>query len=283
MKQGKNKELSEILHLPKENILSESPRYILFFAKKESIPLTFQIMHQDRRQSYGFFLQNKQLLIDEYDTYYDHILLWDKKNNQCVGGYRICIFPHHKTKGYLESRYEFAASFYKDYPCCYELSRSFVSTQYQKSFQALYLLWSGVKAYVVQNSVRHLIGEVTLPGHYSNLTKTAVIRFLRENFYKTHLIESIKPAFPAVIPLTKDEKALLEKINFHKMTFSELNQEIQKFEGDEQMFPVLMKKYLLAGAHVIQESIDPDFEGSLDFLFFFDTRKISEISFLKER
>jgi putative hemolysin len=122
---------------------------------------------------------------DSYDAYYKHIVLWDEKELEIIGSYRLGFCGDiMKTRGekalYNASLFDFSPEFREMLPASIELGRSFIQYRYWRS-NALDLLWKGIGALLAANPhVRYLFGAVSISDSYSLDAKNLLIRYYKK-------------------------------------------------------------------------------------------------------
>ena len=120
--------------------------------------------------------------IDEYDTIYKQLILWDDQDNEIVGAYRLADAGYIiKNKGldglYSASLFEFNAAILPILEQGAELGRSFVQPKYWGK-RSLDYLWYGIGSFLSQNShVRYLFGPVSLSNDMPKAAKDLLVYF----------------------------------------------------------------------------------------------------------
>lgn len=153
----------------------------------------------------------KEVDIDEYDTAeipYKQLIVWDKKENEILGGYRfinlnnIPVHQHSGLKLATQGLLKFSEKFIKEYlPYTIELGRSFVRPEVQssntsrKTLFALDNLWDGLGALIRHNpNVKYFFGKVTMYTHYEKFSRDLILYFMNHHFKdEKHLVYPIKP------------------------------------------------------------------------------------------
>ncbi|MBA4251712.1 MAG: GNAT family N-acetyltransferase [Chlorobiaceae bacterium] len=124
---------------------------------------------------------------DQHDQFYHHIVLWDDKELEIVGSYRIGlskdIIDNYGCGGlYTSSLFSFDENFQKLLPYSIELGRSFIQSRYWRS-NALDSLWQGIGIFLSQNpSIKFLFGPVSLSVNYSDDARYSIIYFYQKWF-----------------------------------------------------------------------------------------------------
>ena len=110
----------------------------------------------------------KKVDIDEYDTHFDQLIVWNPKDKIIIGGYRIQkmrILPFEWSP--LHHFFRFTEDFIANFiPHTVELGRSFIIPEYQNSRKgpfALDNLFDAIGAWLSKNpSLKYLVGKITL-------------------------------------------------------------------------------------------------------------------------
>lgn len=104
---------------------------------------------------------------DAYDTWYEHIVLWDERQKQVAGAYRISrgaqVLAERGIGGwYTASLFEYSEKAIARIAQGMELGRSFVVPAYWGG-RSIDYLWQGIGAYLAQHpGVRYLYGPVSI-------------------------------------------------------------------------------------------------------------------------
>lgn len=127
----------------------------------------------------------RRMDMDSFDAYYRHIVLWDNKDLEVAGSYRVGmgreILEHHGVKGfYSNTLFEFGPHFAEIVKTGVELGRSFVQEKYWSS-RALDCLWQGVGAFLRQHAeVQYLFGPVSISNTYPDVAKDLLTYYFRK-------------------------------------------------------------------------------------------------------
>ena len=130
--------------------------------------------------------------LDEFDYYYEHIILWDEKDLEIVGSYRVL-----KTKEALDTEelytatlFDYKEGFEKYFESGLELGRSFVQPKYWNS-RALDYLWQGIGAYLRTNpDIRYMFGPVSISRAYDDEAVSLLVYFYM--YYFGAKIQSVR-------------------------------------------------------------------------------------------
>jgi hypothetical protein len=125
--------------------------------------------------------------LDQYDTYYRHLVLWDDSDLQIVGAYRIGeaarIVSTRGCEGlYTHSLFAYSDAMQRYFPRALELGRSFVQPRYW-GMRSLDYLWYGIGAYLRRHPhIRYLFGPVSISDGYPRAAKNMLVHFYRHYF-----------------------------------------------------------------------------------------------------
>jgi putative hemolysin len=211
---------------------------------------------------------NRSLDLDEYDLYYDHLVVWDRVNQAFVGAYRIgngyYINGMFGQKGfYINSLFKMKREMRSVLRKSAELGRSFVVQDYQRHRLALFLLWKGILAYLAKHKqLNYIIGPVSISNEYRELSKDLIVSFLERNCWDERLARWVKPRHPFK-PHQKvvDKEALLSAVQHDVKVLDKI---ISDLEPKGYTMPVLLKKYLQQNAKIICFNSDHKFNDALD-------------------
>ncbi len=109
----------------------------------------------------------RRLDIDAYDSWYDHIVLWDAEAGEVAGAYRAAdcarVLGTHGLRGlYTATLFELDGLLLPTIERGMELGRSFVQPRYWGS-RSLEYLWFGIGAWLRQHPhIQHLFGPVSI-------------------------------------------------------------------------------------------------------------------------
>lgn len=109
----------------------------------------------------------RALDLDDYDSWYDHIVLWDDQAGAVAGAYRVArgaqVLARRGLAGlYTASLFDWSESALPRIAEGMELGRSFVAPAYWNS-RSIDQLWQGIGAYLARHrQVRYLFGAVSI-------------------------------------------------------------------------------------------------------------------------
>lgn len=221
---------------------------------------------------------NKSIDLDEYDLYYDHLILWDRKECKMAGAYRIGngpeIMSRYGARGlYTSSLFRMSRKMNPILSQSIELGRSFIVQEYQKHRLSLFLLWKGILFYLLANErFRYIIGPVSISNSYQEVSKELIIQFIERHYFDKELSQHVEPR-NAFRPKVKnvDTDVLLEA---SASDIKKMDKIIADIEPSSFTMPVLLKKYLQQNAKILAFNADPKFNNALDGLMLLDLHNL---------
>ena len=221
----------------------------------------------------------KQRDIDDFDYCYEHIILWDDKDLEIVGSYRIVkaseMIDAYGIDGlYSSTLFEYKTEFDKYLSSSIELGRSFIQPKYWNS-RALDYLWQGIGAYLRTNpDIRYMFGCVSISNSYSD-EAVALLVFFYMNYFGSN-IKSVQHYDSYIICESNKKKfnELFFKDDYAKDVLI-LKRELQLLG---YAIPTLYKQYSELcdnnGVEFIDFGRDKGFENCIDGFLVVDTHKL---------
>ncbi|WP_420933373.1 GNAT family N-acyltransferase [Alteromonas sp. A081] len=220
---------------------------------------------------------NKRRDIDQYDSHYYHLVLWDERDLEIVGAYRfgdakVLSEKGHPTGLYSATLFDYGENNEALFEQGLELGRSFIQPRYWGK-RSLEYLWFGIGVFLSRYpKYRYLFGAVSLSNAYPDTAKDLLVQF-----YSTY--------FPA-----KFGNATC------KHPFSPAREPLHLFTGDDYKAEFTILKHLLAnmgvnvptlykqyseiakadGVAFLGFNVDPDFNDCIDGLVVVDALAITE-------
>lgn len=273
--------LREIQSLKRDHVILRTPPYILLVCNLEGFPAVRQELGRQREITFRLVGESTGHAydIDDFDTYYEQLIIWDDVAHRLVGGYRFgCgdkIFSTYGRKGfYIQCFFDIDPAFDEYLPKCLELGRSFIIEDYQRKNLPLYLLWKGILAYMVKHpQYKYLIGPVSISRYYSDFSRKVLMEYARKHFYHPHFARWFKPKTPFNPVITPVEQKELEEI---QSTTFDLESVLDQLQPDHIQFPILMKQYIRQNARFLGFNLDPNFNDALDGLMILDIADVPE-------
>lgn len=217
--------------------------------------------------------------LDRYDTYYNHLVLWDEDALEIVGAYRIgvgrSIMKSHGVAGlYMNELCTLESCFAEIVEHSLELGRSFVQPKYWGS-RALDYLWQGIGAYLkAYPHVTYLYGPVTISNSYPKAAKDALVYF-----YTTYFSPP-KPFFKAadIYQISSHSEQELD-LYFHGNDYKSDLAKLKAYLGNfNVMIPTMFKQYAElceeGGVSFSDFGIDKEFNDCVDGYLMVDIRRM---------
>ena len=217
---------------------------------------------------------NKSLDLDEFDLYFNHLIVWDNEAQKIAGAYRVGkgdeIMSKFGISGfYIQTLFKLGKPFYNIMKESLELGRSFIIKEYQKKPLSLFLLWKGLLYFLLKNhEYRYLIGPASISNEFSKFSQSLIVEFFTSNYFNNELAKFVKPRKKLKIKKNPN----VDHDVFIKNTGSDLaklDKFIQDIEPDYTT-PVLFKKYIKLNAKLIGFNVDPKFNDCVDGLMLLD-------------
>ncbi len=217
---------------------------------------------------------NRSIDLDEFDLYFNQLIIWDNKKQQISGAYRIGlgdeIMQQFGVKGfYFESLFKIAPPFYPILEQSLEMGRSFILKEYQRRPLSLFMLWKGILYFLLKHTqYRYLIGPASISNDFSKFSQSLIIDFFKANYFNDELAQYIKPRkkFKIKHDPNFDKEAFIHNTSQNVI---KLDKFIQDIEPDYRT-PVLFKKYINLNAKLLGFNVDPKFNYCVDGLMMLD-------------
>lgn len=202
--------------------------------------------------------------MDLFDSYYDHIVLWDDSELEIVGAYRLVRAQQVIDNGdnlYTQTLFDYndqAASYIKQGA---ELGRSFIQPRYWGR-RGLEYLWYGIGAYLKRYpDIRYLFGAVSISNSYPSLAKSKLITFYRQRFPMHGDWSKARNPFEA------NTTAIVYDNTSYQEAFIKLKTELADLGVS---VPTLFKQYSElcedGGVQLAEFNVDPHFSDCIDGL-----------------
>lgn len=219
--------------------------------------------------------------IDDFDEYYEQLIIWDDNAKKLVGGYRFgCgdrIFAQFGREGfYINSFFDINPAFDQYLPQCLELGRSFIVEEYQRKNLPLYLLWKGIMAYMIKHQqYKYLIGPVSISRYYSDFSRKVLMEYAKRHFFHTTFAKWFAPKTPFNPTLSIPAKKEIEEWENTSLDFESI---LDQLQPEHIQFPVLMKQYIRQNARFLGFNLDPNFNNALDGLMILDIADVPPVT-----
>jgi putative hemolysin len=269
----------EVASLPENRCLAESGDLAVYFGAAKEIP---QMLREVGRLRELTFRQagegtGKSVDLDRFDSYYSHILLWNRAKRELVGAYRAGntaeIIEKRGIGGlYTSTLFRYNEKLFQKLGPALELGRSFVRPEYQRQYAPLLLLWKGIARMVAMRpEIPVLFGAVSISNDYSHASRAMIYQFFEGRMHEDELAQWIEPRKPF-------RPAWLRRWDCRSMCralrdLDELSQPIADVESDGKGLPVLLRQYAKIGGKLVGFNVDRKFSSVLDGLVIVDLRE----------
>ena len=268
---------AEIRMLPEKQLLLDAGVMHVYHADAKQIPWVMQEIGRLREISFRAVGEGtgQEVDIDLYDSFYQHLFIWDAEAKKVIGGYRLglvdkIIEKYGLTGLYSYSLFKYKKALFKQLNPALELGRSFVRPEYQKNFTPLMLLWKGISIFVSRHpQYAKLFGPVSISNDYSSVSQQMLVKFLKANLFDSSLGRYVKPRNPY---RHKRDFKLKDKPIDSDLSLEQLSGMIAEIEPDAKGVPVLIRQYLKMGGKMLGFNIDEDFGHCVDGLILVDLR-----------
>jgi putative hemolysin len=216
----------------------------------------------------------RRLDVDAYDTWYEHIILWDHEALEIAGAYRAArgeeVYAERGLEGfYTASLFRFGCAMLPRLAEGMELGRSFVAPAYWNS-RSLDYLWLGIGAYLRRHpQVRYLFGPVTISAALPVAAREQLVAYYQRYFGGDAREAGANHPF----------RFLATPPDFGELD-AEASYRVLKANLDAlgARVPTLYKQYTElcepGGARFLAFGVDPDFNNAVDGLIELDLQRI---------
>lgn len=270
---------NDVEQLPESQLLLSSGEMEVYHAAFDQIPHIIREIGRLRELTFRATDEGtgNPIDIDDFDTYYQHLFVWNKEKNELVGAYRLGrtdnIIKRFGKKGlYTTTLFNIKSSFFDEISPALEMGRSFVRPEYQRSFSPLLMLWRGIGHYVAKYpKYKILFGPVSINKEYQSSSRQLMVTFLKIHNYLPELAAKVKARTPFRSRKIKgwDKKHSNRIIS----SIDEVSEVVSDLEWDDKGVPILLKQYLKMGGKLLGFNIDPNFSDVLDGLILVDVTK----------
>ncbi len=211
---------------------------------------------------------------DEYDQYYDHLIMWDPAEKRIAGAYRMgrtdsIVKSRGITGIYNTEFFTFGNKFVNHVINGLEMGRAFITAAYQKHPASLDTLWMGIGHFVLKYPrYRYLYGTVSVSSDYTERSRTLIHEYLKCHWLDKELAEDVQAKTPPrnMDLLSEDARLLPEGLSDLRL-FSAM---VSDLEPTGRSIPVLLRQYLRLNGKMVSFNVDSDFGDTLDCLVVVD-------------
>lgn len=234
--------------------------------------------------------------VDAFDTWYEHIVLWDADALQIAGAYRVCrgadVLPTRGLQGlYTASLFEFGPEALAHAAQGMELGRSFVAPAYWGS-RSLDYLWIGIGAYLrAHPNVRYLFGPVSISAELPIAAREQLVAYYGQHYGAEGALamlgtsgEAAGTATAAPARARRPFRFLADAPCYRGLDADESFKLLRaNLDALGAKVPVLYKQYTElcepGGARFLAFGVDPDFANCVDGLIEVDLQRIKPKKF----
>lgn len=271
--------LQEISALPPSALLHEQGDNAVYIGGANELPEVVREIGRLREITFRAAGEGtgRSLDLDEFDSYYLHLFIWNRANREIAGAYRIgqsdMILKHAGPRGlYTNTLFSYKRQFLERISPALEMGRSFVRSEYQKSYTPLLLLWRGIGAFVVRYpQYKVLFGPVSVSNDYHPGSRQLIVKFLEQYCSAGDLSRFVRARSPF---RTRPLNAWRGEPQIGPVwDIEELSALVADIELDRKGVPVLLRQYLKLGGKLISFNVDAAFSNALDSLIVIDLLK----------
>jgi putative hemolysin len=208
--------------------------------------------------------------LDQFDEWYMHLFVWDRRLEQVLGAYRIgmtdVVLRQRGIAGlYTSTLFDYAPGFFEQLGCALEMGRSFVRAESQRT-RVLACLWRGIgRLIALRPRYTKLFGPVSISANYSEQSRRFIAAQLLCDAYRHDLCGAVNARRPLSLGVGAFESAGLD--------IKQLSKRVAEMEPTGAGLPVLVREYLKLGGRFLGFSVDPAFGNALDGLVAVDLLK----------
>ena len=261
--------IAELSHLPSKQHLLDFKSFSVYYGYQHQIPVCVQEIARLREITFRKLNEGsgESCDTDKFDATYMHLFIFDHKEEEIIGAYRIGQTDLLQKNSdvsqlYLSQMFNFQPEFINQQQPCLEMGRSFIVEAHQNSFHGLLLLWKGIGTFVCQNPrYRTLYGTVSL----SKLYDPRSVALMNEVMVTQGNGVKAKAEFNGQLhPEVKDF------IKTEALGLEQLSALVVGIEQDSKDIPILLKQYHKLGAKFHCTGIDLNFNHTPGLLLSVD-------------
>ena len=274
---------AEIRELSSEQRVEDTREFSVYVARAAEIPQVLQELGRLREITFREVGEGcgRSRDLDQFDDYYLHVFLWDKRQQSLAGAYRMGVCPEIlATRGasglYTSTLFHFEPEFFEKLGPALELGRSFVAPQYQRQYASLLLLWKGIGGYISRHPVTPvLFGAVSISRRYSSASRELIVRYFESRRCEkvSRFVRPRRPFRPFRFKpwdCAGTCRALRD--------LEDLGDLVSDLETDAKRIPILVRQYAKLGGTLLAFNVDRNFSDVLDGLVLLDLRRTDSVA-----
>jgi putative hemolysin len=271
--------IADIHALSGDRLLTENADFAVYAARAPELPHLLDELGRLREVTFRAASEGtgRSRDLDQFDSYYWHLLLWNKQKQQLAGAYRAGntdeIIRKHGIKGlYTHTVFRYDEQLFLKIGPALELGRSFVCTEYQRQYAPLLLLWRGIARFIALHpETPILFGAVSISNEYTRTSREMIVRYFEQREEGREFVDLIRPRTPFRVPKLRrwDCRAVCSALR----DLDELAESISDVEIDGKGVPILIKQYAKIGGKLVGFNLDRKFSDVVDGLVIVDLRQ----------
>jgi putative hemolysin len=254
----------EVQSLAARHTLYAAGDYVVLVAQRQLVPRVMNEIGRLREVSFRAVGEGtgKSRDIDIFDDWYLQLFVWNRKDQQVLGAYRLCMTDVVRQRQgdaglYTKSLFSFDGAFLDELGPAVELGRSFVRPELQGAGRVLALLWRGIgHLLAARPRYRALFGPVSVSSTYSEASRQLIASQLCEGEHRHPLFGRVQPKRPCPAPAAPRDPA--------DDDIKALSRRVSQLEPDQKGLPILLREYVKLGGQFLAFSVDPDFQDAMD-------------------
>lgn len=266
----------EVEALPLEQKLVEADENLVAIGRAEQMPMMMREIGRLREITFRSAGEGtgKSLDLDQFDSHYLHLMVWNRQRRELVGSYRLGqtdrILAERGVAGlYTHELFEYERGMLEKLGPALEMGRSFIRAEYQRSFTPLLLLWKGIGKFAVEHPwYRYLLGPVSISGAYQSVSVRLMVQFLQLHHGAADGAARVNARTPFVAGRMRGWND--REISALAKDEDELSDVVADLETDQKGVPVLIRQYLKLGAKFLSFNLDHSFGDCVDGLILVD-------------
>jgi putative hemolysin len=272
----------DVHSLPVRQRLVENGDLAVYIAESPQIPNLLNEIGRLREITFREVQEGtgKSIDLDEFDAYYRHLFLWNHRQRELVGAYRLGltdqILRRYGPSGlYTNQLFRYKPELLPRLQHSIEFGRSFIRAEYQRKFNSLTMIWRGIGELVSQNPQYNLLfGPVSISKDYQRLSRNLMIRFLKTNRFDFLLSRLVSPRKPYRSRRIRGISQHILQTSFSDI--DDISLLISEIEKDGKGIPILLRHYLKLNGQLISFNVDNAFSGVVDGLLMVDLTQTEE-------
>lgn len=267
---------AELGRLPADAELYSHKTVMVYLAIGKDIPITLEYIQVERERVFREINLGTGEASDgdRHDEKAFHVVVWDMRKQAMIASTRCDIICESRPEIYLSDLYKIQIEKLLEMGDMMEVSRTFVLSDYQRSFSSLLCLWRGLTRLVLRHErVRFVAGVVSVAGDKIPAPLfDCLATYVQMVAERNELSRLFVPRVPYVMkaPVSPEVKHCLSLVS----SVEELEHVFKELTKGECSLPVLFKQYESLGTIPLAVSVDEEFSSCVDVLQVWDTHDL---------